>query len=76
MYPEFIEGFHYVKEDREPAVRELRPLSERLADQNLWEGIDWHYYDMGFQHADLGLPSQSKNPFYCQGYEEGRKKYI
>lgn len=76
MYPEFIEGFHYVKEDREPVVREPRPLSERLADQNLWEGIDWHYYDMGFQHADLGLPSQSKNPFYCKGYKEGRKKYI
>ena len=76
MQPEFIEGFHYVKEDREPVVREPRPLSERLAERDLWEGIDWHYYDMGFQHADFGFPPRSENPFYCKGYEEGKKKYL
>ncbi len=76
MYPEFIEGFHYVKEDREPVMREVQTLPDRLADQNMWESADWHHYDVGLRHADLGLPSQSKNPFYCKGYEEGRKKYI
>lgn len=76
MYPEFIEGFHYVGKCQEPVIRETCLLSDRLEDQNLWEGCDWHHYYAGVGHADLGIPKQSENPFYCKGYEEGRKKYL
>lgn len=76
MYSEpFYEGVHYVKEDTEFIEREVAPLSERLLNQNLWQGTDWYYYYQGQKHGDLGINSCCDNPFYMLGYNKAQEKY-
>lgn len=74
MYPEYYEEVHYVLEEREILEREVPPLLERLKDQNLWIGCDWHYYDTGINDGSLGI-KRFTNPFYLLGYKKAQEKY-
>jgi hypothetical protein len=74
MYPEFIEGFHYVVEDKEIVEPSVAELLERLKNQNFWIGCDWYYYDAGMNDGSLEI-KRSLNPFYLLGYEKVQEKY-
>ena len=75
MYPEDYEGFHYVTKDSEPVEREVVPLSERIPNQNLWQGRDWYFYHLGQRDGDLGINKRCQNSFYLLGYQKEQDKY-
>jgi hypothetical protein len=55
--------------------REVPELCDRLPNQNLWIGCDWHHYYCGLKHGRIRYKPVSENPFYILGYQESSPTY-